>query len=270
MEHQICFVSAKNAKQIYKTTWQITRRPQRRTGIQWICEKGTVTKGIKIPSAWIKSSAIQQQSNQTIQFWISSRKLRCNRSGDRLLSGKKNPAFPRQNRPFRQSKNKSTQLPPEFTLLCEREGERLKRTSIEPQRERLGGGVLLRLGEVVEEAPAGLDVDVDVPGELPERDRRLPRQPRDQILGRERPRAAAAKNPAHGGHRQRHGSPRSRHCRPPLVQEPTEQGGRERRRLPSGVEDEDEAWERKEETVAASGGPLYRGRLAFHAKRLRD
>jgi hypothetical protein len=46
-------------------------------------------------------------------------------------------------------------------------------TSVEPERERLGGGVLLRLGEVVEEAPAGLDVHVA--SELPERHRRLPR-----------------------------------------------------------------------------------------------
>ena len=101
-----------------------------------------------------------------------------------------------------------------------------KPTSIEPQRQRLGGGVLLRLGEVVEEAPAGLDVDVHVPGELPERHRRLPGQPGHQILRREPPHETTAKNPAHGCHRQRQGPPGSHHCCS-CSQEPTELGGGE-------------------------------------------
>lgn len=137
------------------------------------------------------------------------------RTADRVLAErerKKSRIWTRQNRRFRQGKNKSN-----------------RPTSIEPQRERLGGGVLLRLGEVVEEAPPGLDVHVHVPRELPERHRRLPRQPRDQILRRERPRATA-KEPGQRDDRQRHGSPRSRHC---WCKSQRNQGGR-RRSLPSG------------------------------------
>jgi len=134
-----------------------------------------------------------------------------------------------------------------------------KPTSIEPQRERLGGGVLLRLGEVVEEAPAGLDVDVHVPGELPERHRRLPGQPGHQILGREPPHETTAKNPAHGCHRQRQGPPGSRHCCS-CSQEPTELGGGEEATEEVGCPVDGAS---EEEAAAALVGAIYRGRGAF-------
>lgn len=84
----------------------------------------------------------------------------------------------------------------------ERKAERL--TSVEPEGERLGGGALRRLGEVVEEAPPGLLVDVDVSGELPEPDDGLPRQPRHQILLREPPHTTKKNATNHHRHRRRH------------------------------------------------------------------
>lgn len=87
-----------------ETTRQITRRPQ--TEANWnpmdLLKKNKVhqdsrhcNKGIEIPAASIKSSAIQQQWNQMIQFWISSRKMQeiqmqtFWRTADRLLVAEK-------------------------------------------------------------------------------------------------------------------------------------------------------------------------------------
>lgn len=83
-------------------------------------------------------------------------------------------------------------------------------TSVEPEGEGLRGGVgVVGLGEVVEEAPAGLLVDVHVPGKLPEPHPRLPRQPPHQVRLRVPPHAADQKPREH--RRQWRQSPRTSH-----------------------------------------------------------